>query len=61
MGLLYQLVPQGRGGDTVRRVVLDSEGIRLVLQNVGLQENYLVRFRRWLFYFCRCRDEVLRR
>ena len=31
MGLLYQLVPQKRGDDTVQRVVQDSEGIRLVL------------------------------
>ena len=31
MGLLYQLVPQERGGDTVQRVVRVSEGIRLVL------------------------------
>ena len=31
MGLLYQLVPQERGGDTVQRVVQDSEDNRLVL------------------------------
>ena len=31
MGLLYQLVHQERGGDTVQRIVQDSEGIRFVL------------------------------
>ena len=49
--LLYQLVLRERGGDTDRRVVLGSEGIRLVLQKVGLQEKYLVLFRKWLIYF----------
>ena len=45
-GLLYQLILQEREDDTVRRVFLGAGGICLVLQKVGLQENYLVRFRR---------------
>ena len=53
MGLLYQLILQEREVDTVQRAVLGSGGIRLLLYQVGLQEGYLVLFRRWLFYFCR--------
>ena len=60
-GLLYQLILQERGDDTDRCVVLGSEGIRLVLQKVELQEGYFVRFRRWLFYVCRWWGVVLLR
>ena len=58
---MYQLVLRERGDDTDRGVVLGSEGIRLVLQKVGLQENYFVQFRSWLFDFCRWWDVVSQR
>ena len=61
MGLLYQLILQERGVDTVQRVVLGSGGIRLLLYQVGLQVNYVQQFQMWLFYFCYWRDGVLQR
>ena len=60
-GLLYQLVLRERRDDTGRRVVLGSGGIHLVLQNVGLHENYFLQFQRLFYYFCRYWGVVLQR
>ena len=49
--LLYQLVLRERRDDTSRRVVLGSGGIHLVLQKVGLHENYFLQFQRLFHYF----------